>query len=200
MKSICVYCGSSTGTDMIYRKTAIDLGKALAHYNIRLIYGGGKIGLMGELADSVLSNGGEVTGIIPRFLYEKEVAHTGLTKLMVVETMHQRKSAMIEESDGFITLPGGFGTLDETFEVISWGQLQLHQKPCAFFNIQGYYDELKNFIDKAIVEGFIDKKYKQLFCFESNLLNIMDFFSTYIHPFSDKAVEAINAQNKSRNE
>ncbi len=194
MKSICVYCGSSAGTDIIYRKSAIELGKALARYNIRLIYGGGKIGLMGELADSVLSNGGEVIGVIPQFLYEKEVAHTGLTRLEVVATMHQRKAAMIKEADGFITLPGGFGTLDETFEVISWGQLQLHQKPCAFFNIQGYYDELKNFIEKAIKEGFVDNKFKQLFCFESNLLNIMDFFSTYIHPFSDKATEALNEQ------
>ncbi len=180
---------------MIYRHTAIELGKALASHNIRLVYGGGKIGLMGELADSVLKNGGQVTGIIPRFLYEKEVAHTGLTRLEVVETMHQRKATMIKEADGFITLPGGFGTLDETFEVISWGQLQLHQKPCAFYNIQGYYDELKNFIERAISEGFVDKKFRQLFCFESNLINIMDFFACYTHPFSDKALDALRSQS-----
>ncbi|HEX3018824.1 MAG TPA: TIGR00730 family Rossman fold protein [Chitinispirillaceae bacterium] len=196
MKSICVYCGSSSGTDMIYRNTAIELGKTLASHNITLVYGGGRIGLMGELADSVLKNGGQVIGIIPRFLYEKEVAHTGLTRLEVVETMHQRKAAMINEADGFISMPGGFGTLDETFEVISWGQLQLHQKPCAFYNIQGYYDDLKKFIERAVKEGFVDKKFKQLFCFENNLLNIMDFFATYVHPFADKVLGCFNCTRR----
>lgn len=194
MKSICVYCGSSWGTDVIYRQTAIDLGKALANNNITLVYGGGKIGLMGELADSVLRNGGKVYGFIPRFLYDKEVAHKGLTRLTVVETMHERKAAMINASDGFISLPGGFGTLDEIFEVISWGQLQLHTKPCAFFNVRGYYDDFKNFIEKAIREGFVDKKFKGLFCFEDNVGSIMNFFDDYVHPFSDKAQDALAAQ------
>lgn len=194
MKSICVYCGSSYGTDMIYRQTAIDLGKTLAYKGISLVYGGGRIGLMGELANSVLQNGGKVYGFIPKFLFDKEVGHSNLTKLTIVDNMHERKAAMIRESDGFISLPGGFGTLDEIFEVISWGQLQLHKKPCAFFNVRGYFDDFKKFFDKAIKEGFIDYKLNKLFCFEDNIDTIMNFFDSYKHPCIDKATEALTSQ------
>lgn len=195
IKSICVYCGSSHGLDPVYKKAAIDLGKALAVNDISLVYGGGKIGLMGELADSVLQNGGKVYGFIPRFLFDKEVGHRGLTDLTIVETMHERKAAMISASDGFITLPGGFGTLEEIFEAISWGQLQLHQKPSAFFNINGYYNDFRSFVNKAVAEGFIDERYKGLFCFENSIDNIINFFTSYVHPYSDKALDALTDQN-----
>lgn len=156
-----MYCGSSNKVNKTYQDAARNLGKILAQNNIHLVYGGGHVGLMGAAADSAIKSGGEVTGIIPRHIQEKEVAHTGLTKLHVVESMHERKQMMVDLSDGFVVLPGGLGTLDEFFEIMTWRQLGLHQKPVVLVNLEGYWDSLINLIDHMIEEKFAlhnDKK------------------------------------------
>lgn len=149
MKSICIYCGSSTGHKPEYAAAAREIGHALAAANVELIYGGGRVGLMGVLADAVLAAGGRVQGVIPQALADLEVAHQGLTQLHVVETMHQRKSLMAELSDGFIALPGGLGTFEELFEIWTWSQLGMHAKPIGLLNVAGYYDLLLQFLDHA---------------------------------------------------
>ena len=155
MPSVCVYCGSRNGDQPAYVEAARSLGQLLAVRKITLIYGGARLGLMGTLADSVLNNDGKVIGIMPECLVEHEVAHEGLTELITVDAMHTRKVMMIEKADGFITLPGGFGTLDELFETLTLRQLQQHNKPCGLLNINGYYDALIAFLDHAAQSGFI---------------------------------------------
>lgn len=155
MKSICVFCGSSKGFDSLHSDVARVLGVMLAKRNIRLVYGAGNIGLMGVIADAVLENGGQVLGVIPGFLKEKEVCHTGLTELIVTNTMHKRKEIMAENSDGFIILPGGYGTLDEFFEILTWRQLHLHNKPIGVLNVNGYYDHLLAHVKHMWREGFL---------------------------------------------
>ena len=157
MKSIVVFCGSSDGYNECYREAAYDLGALLAGRNIRIIYGGAKEGLMGALADGALENGGEIIGVIPGFLKTKEVAHENLTRLITVNTMHERKLKMHELSDGIITLPGGWGTMEELFEMLTWGQLGLHNKPVGLLNINGYYDALKALTDNMVTEGFLNE-------------------------------------------
>ena len=153
--SICVYCGSSGGNQPQYVEQARAFGSELATRGITLVYGGGKVGLMGAVADAALRAGGKVIGVIPRQLVELEVAHPGLSELVVVETMHQRKTRMYELSDGFVALPGGFGTMDEMFEMLTWAQLGLHRYPCAFLDTRGYYDHLRNMMDHMVAEGFV---------------------------------------------
>jgi len=155
MKSICVFCGSSMGIHPIYKKSAYDLGKHIATENIRLIYGGGSVGLMGVMADAAIEYGGEVIGIIPRFLYEKEVGHDGVTELIIVESMHERKHKMAEISQGFIAMPGGIGTMEELFEIFTWSQLALIKKPVALLNVNQYYDSIINFLKNMVTEGFL---------------------------------------------
>lgn len=155
ISSICVFCGSSTGVGDSYMEAAYRLGETLAGAGMRLVYGGARIGLMGAVADGVLTAGGTVTGVIPHFLRTKEVCHEGLTELILVDTMHERKLKMHELSDGIITMPGGWGTMEEMFETLTWGQLGLHQKPVGLLNIKGYYDGLKQFHDTMITEGFL---------------------------------------------
>ena len=155
IKSICVYCGSSQNVDEAYKQSAIDFGKIMAKNGIKLVYGGGKAGLMGLIADTILENGGEVIGIIPEHLSEKEVAHTGLTELHVVDSMHTRKQKMVDESDAFVVLPGGVGTLDETCEVITWRQLGIHDKPICIANIDGYWNPFTSMIKHIINAGFM---------------------------------------------
>jgi len=155
LKRICVYCGSSTGSRPEYRKTAEELGCYLATNNIGLVFGGSDLGLMGMLADSVLAAGGEAIGVIPKALMAREIAHTGLTELRVVGTMHARKALMSELSDAFIALPGGYGTMEELIEMLTWSQLGIHKKPCAVLNIHGYFDGLMEFLDHAVEEGFL---------------------------------------------
>jgi len=155
MRRICVFCGSADGRLPVYRETAIQVGRALAARSVGLVYGGGNAGLMGALADAALAAGGEVLGVIPRRLADREVAHAGLTQLHVVETMHERKALMTELSDAFLTLPGGFGTLDELFEAITWRQLGFHDKPCAVLDVAGYFDGLLAFIERAVADGFV---------------------------------------------
>ena len=162
MKSIAVYCGSSSGINGVYREQADLLGKVLARNNINVIFGGGKVGLMGVLADAVLAAGGHITGVIPAFLQTREVAHDKLSKMICVETMHERKALIENLSDGVIALPGGFGTLDELFEMLTWGQLGLHQKPVGLLNSNGYFSHLLHAIEKMVDEGFLKKSNRDM--------------------------------------
>lgn len=155
IKSICVYCGSSQNVDDAYKQAAIDFGKIMAENNIKLVYGGGRVGLMGLIADTILENGGEVIGVIPEHLSKKEVAHTGLTTLHVVDSMHTRKQKMVDESDAFVVLPGGVGTLDETCEIITWRQLGIHDKPICIVNINDYWTPFTDMIKHIIKSGFM---------------------------------------------
>lgn len=153
--ALCVYCGSQSGNHPIYVETANAFGAELARRGIALVYGGGKVGLMGTVANAALNAGGKVIGVIPRQLVDREVAHTGLTELVVVDTMHQRKTRMYELSDAFVALPGGFGTMDEMFEMLTWAQLGLHRYPCAFLDTHGYYDHLRSMMNHMVTEGFV---------------------------------------------
>ena len=155
MKSICVYCGSNAGSKPAYTERAIALGDRMARDGIRLVYGGGNVGLMGILADAVLEAGGEVIGVIPQQLADWEVAHRGLTELQVVGSMHERKMRMFDLSDGFVALPGGFGTLDEMFEMLTWRQLGIGDKPCAFLDVEDFYAPLIGMIDRMVAERFL---------------------------------------------
>jgi uncharacterized protein (TIGR00730 family) len=155
IKSICVYCGAKPGVSPVYADAARALGAALVENNISLVYGGGKVGLMGVIADEVLRLGGEVSGVIPTALVELEVGHTGLTRQFIVKDMHERKAMMAQLSDGFIAMPGGMGTLEELFEMLTWSQLGIHRKPIGLLNVDNYYDALVQFIGHAQSQGFI---------------------------------------------
>lgn len=155
LRQICVYCGSHRGTDTAYADAAVYLGRLLAEQNITLVYGGGHVGLMGLIADSVLTGGGRVIGVIPQQLQESEVAHTGVTQLHIVANMHERKAMMAQQADAFIALPGGLGTLEELFEMLTWQQLGIHQKPIGLLNVAGYFDNLLAFLDTAVDSGYI---------------------------------------------
>ena len=154
-RRVCVFCGSNPGVRPEYRAEAVALGRLLGEAGLGLVYGGAQVGLMGMLADAALAHGGEVIGVIPRALAGVEVAHQGLSRLTMVETMHERKAIMVQESDAFVALPGGYGTLDEFFEVLTWAQLRIHAKPCLLVNTAGYYDQLLGFLEIAIDQGFL---------------------------------------------
>ncbi|MCG6540598.1 TIGR00730 family Rossman fold protein [Pseudomonas sp. KSR10] len=162
LQSICVFCGASTGANPIYREAAIAMGQTLAANGIRLIYGGGAVGLMGVVADATMAAGGEVIGIIPQSLKDSEIGHTGLTRLEVVNGMHARKARMAELSDAFIALPGGLGTLEELFEVWTWGQLGYHSKPLGLLDINQFYSKLSHFLDHLVEEGFVKPRYRDM--------------------------------------
>ncbi len=162
MKSICVYCGSATGTSPLYADQARALASVLVNHNMQLIYGGGDVGLMGILANEVMRLGGEVTGVIPQLLLEKEVEHRGLTRLHIVKDMHERKAMMANLSDAFIALPGGIGTLEELFEVLTWHQIGFHKKPVGLLNGNGFYDGLLGFLDHLVTEGFLKSEHRAL--------------------------------------
>src|SRR5580704_12967868 len=161
-RRVCVFCGSSPGSKPEYRAEAVGLGQLLGQAGLGLVYGGAHAGLKGALADSALDHGCKVIGVIPRSLSGIEVAHQGLTRLVLVETMHERKALMAKEADAFVALPGGFGTLDEFFEILTWAQLGIHAKPCVLINTAGYYDHLLSFLQVAIDEGFLKQKNKAL--------------------------------------
>jgi uncharacterized protein (TIGR00730 family) len=165
---ICVFCGSSSGNGGTYVEAARAFGRVLAENEIGLVYGGARVGLMGAIADAALEHDGEVVGVIPRALVDREIAHTGLSELRVVQTMHERKALMAELSDGFVALPGGTGTLDEFFEVWTWAQLGIHSKPCGLLNVGGYYDGLSGFLDHLVVEGFLRESYRTMLVMESS--------------------------------
>lgn len=155
MKNIAVYCGSGSGKNPAYTQAAQLLGQKMSDRGYGLVYGGGDVGLMGTIADAVITNGKDVIGVIPQALYDLEVAHLGLTELLVVDTMHERKALMMKHADAFVAMPGGIGTLEELFEVLTWFQLKFHQKPIGVLNVNGYYDQLLGFVQHAVAEGFI---------------------------------------------
>ncbi len=162
VKSVCVFCGSSMGLRPAYKLAAQELSKSLVQRGLTLVYGGGNVGLMGAIADAVLAVGGQVIGVIPEFLVAKELAHPGLTQLHVVNSMHERKALMAQLSDAFIALPGGYGTLEEFCEVLTWAQLGLHQKPQGLLNVEGYYDPLLRFFDHAVTEQLVKPIHRSL--------------------------------------
>ena len=162
MRRIAVYCGSANGNHPDYRKEAIALGTAVAAAGLGLVYGGANVGLMGAAADAALAGGGEVIGVLPEVLAGREIAHQGLTRLEAVETMHQRKARMVHLADAFLILPGGYGTLDEMLEIITWSQLRLHAKPCILINTLGYWDLLLHFLDSSVTEGFLKPENRAL--------------------------------------
>ena len=174
MKNITVFCGSSNGFRIEYAEAAVNLARCLAERNIRLIYGGGNVGLMGIIADEVMRLGGEVIGIIPHSLDKKEVGHRGITELRVVGSMHERKALMAELTDGFIAMPGGIGTFEEFFEILTWAQLGFHEKPCGILNVAGYYDGLLALCDNAVGEGFLRDVHRQLILDESDSILLLD--------------------------
>ncbi|MES2797317.1 MAG: TIGR00730 family Rossman fold protein [Bacteroidota bacterium] len=173
MKKIAIYCGSSKGFDSIYATTAQSVGEYLAKNEMTLIYGAGSVGLMGIIADSVLENGGEAIGIIPQFLMDLEVGHKNLTEMYITQSMHERKMKMCELSDGIIALPGGFGTLDELFEMLTWSQLGLHEMPIGLLNTNGFFDSILAMIDKMVVEGFLKKQNQDLLIVENDIENLI---------------------------
>ena len=168
IQKLCVFCGSSTGSRPIYSETAAQLGQALTNSKTALVFGGGRVGLMGVLADSVLAAGGQAIGVMPRALVEKEIAHPSLTKLHVVESMHQRKALMADLADAFLLLPGGFGSWEEFCEIVTWLQLGIHRKPCAILNVAGYYDGLLSLADHALAEGFLRPAHHDMLIVEEN--------------------------------
>lgn len=186
MQAILVYCGANPGTKPIYKETAEKLGKVLAENNIRLIYGGGSVGLMGIIADSVLANNGQVTGIIPHFLDRMEVGHKNLPEMHKVETMHERKAMMEKLCDGIITLPGGYGSMDELFEILSWSQLGLHQKPVGLLNLNGFYDHLLKQLDVMVEEGFLKAENRNLVIVSDNIEDLMAKMSNFKASFHEK--------------
>ena len=168
LKSICIYCGSSTGTSKVHAETMQLLAREMINENIALVYGGGKVGLMGVLADEMIRLGGEVTGIIPKDLMEKEVAHEELTRLYIVKDMHERKAMMSDLADGFIAAPGGIGTMEELFETSAWSQLGLHDEPIGILNVDGFYDSLISLINHLAKEGFAQESYADSLIVESD--------------------------------
>ena len=179
MNRICVFCGTNTGSRPAYGAAARKLGQVLAEEGIELVYGGASVGIMGELADSVQEHGGHVTGIIPQQLMEKEAAHTGIRNLIVVASMHQRKSQMADLSDGFIALPGGIGTLEGFFEILTWGQLGIHAKPSAILNVEGYFDGLTGFLDHAVREGFLTEAHRDAIIVEPEPRRLLQRMHAY---------------------
>lgn len=173
-RTICVYCGSRPGNDPDFREAATRLGSGLARRNLGLVYGGASIGLMGAVAEAVLAGGGEVTGVIPRDLFRDDVIHAGMTRRIMVDGMHQRKEQMADLADGFIAMPGGFGTFEELFEAITWNQLGIQDKPVGMLNVNGYYDSLGIFIEQAIDQGFIRPRHRSLYRIDADPESLLD--------------------------
>jgi len=174
IRRLCVFCGSSPGARSQYAEAALELGSELVARGIGLVYGGGCVGLMGILADRVLAEGGHVIGVIPRALMDLEVGHRGLSDLRIVASMHERKALMAELSDGFVALPGGLGTLDECFEILTWAQLGLHSKPVGLLNVAGYFDRLLGFLDHAVDERFLRPEHRQLVQLDDQAASLLD--------------------------
>ncbi len=186
IKRICVFAGSSPGTRDSYVATARALGRELCEREYGLVFGGSQVGLMGAIAETVLENGGEVVGVIPDAIASKVDTHPGLTELHVVGTMHERKAFMAKVSDAFVALPGGLGTLEELFEVLTWAQLGIHRKPGAIVNVEGYYDGLLEFLDHAVEERFIKPAHKSMLLVDANVVSLLDAIDQYEPPLLDK--------------
>ncbi len=189
LKTLCVYCGSSSGRLPEYTLAARQLAHAMVSNNIDLVYGGASVGIMGEIANAVLEEGGNVIGVIPKGLFVKEVAHKGLTELREVGSMHERKSLMAELSDGFISLPGGFGTIEEIFEIITWSQLGMHRKPCGLLNVCHYYDKLIGFLDHAVSEQFIKSPHRSTILIDECPDVLLKKFKAYKAPETAKWID-----------
>jgi uncharacterized protein (TIGR00730 family) len=188
MRAVCVFCGSREGARPSYVEAARCIGKILARRGLGVIYGGGRVGLMGAVADAALEEGGEVVGVIPEALLAKEIAHEGLTKLHVVGSMHERKRLMTDLSDGFVTLPGGYGTFEEFLEVLSWAQLGIHAKPCGLLDVDGYYEPLAALFDEAVEEGFVHPDHRSLVLMERDPELLLDAMERYTPPGTKKWV------------
>jgi uncharacterized protein (TIGR00730 family) len=186
VQSVCVFCGSNTGLGEAYANATRSMASAIARAGLRLVYGGGSIGLMGVLADAALAAGATVIGVAPRRLLEREVIHSGLAQLHVVETMLQRKTLMAELSDGFIALPGGFGTLDELFEMLTWTQLGFQSKPCALLNVAGYFDGLTGFLDHAVEERFVIREHREMLLVDDDPESLLERLRNARLPKVDK--------------
>jgi uncharacterized protein (TIGR00730 family) len=189
LNRVCVFCGSSKGSRPEYVSAARNLGAALARREAGLVYGGGCIGLMAEVADAVLDAGGEVIGVIPQALVARELAHAGVTDLRIVGSMHERKAMMADCADAFIALPGGYGTLEEFCEVLTWAQLGLHQKPCGLLNVQGYYDPLLALFDHAVAEQFVRTAHRSLVLEEEDPDRLLDLLESYRPPVVEKWID-----------
>jgi uncharacterized protein (TIGR00730 family) len=182
LKRICVFCGSSSGVDSAYAEAAQAFGRSLCLRGIELVYGGGHVGLMGALADACLSAGGRVIGVIPQALKDKEIAHSGLSELRVVSSMHERKSVMADLSNAFVALPGGYGTWEELFEMLTWSQLGIHRKACGLLNVNGYYDPLLEFADRAVSDGFLREANRNLLLSDVDSERLLDRMNSYSAP------------------
>ena len=182
MNSICVYCGSAPGNDPAFLAEAVAAGTLIAQQGLTLVYGGGKVGLMGAVADAALAAGGKVIGVMPQALVEREIAHKGLTESYVTQGMHERKALMEQLSDGFIALPGGPGTLEEVAEQWTWGLLGIHAKPCGFLNVKGYYDPLEAMTRRMVAEGFLLKQYADMLIFTDDPAEMLARFHSYAPP------------------
>jgi len=180
--SMAVFCGSATGKNPAFALAARDLGRLLAERQIRLVYGGASIGLMGQVADGALAAGGEVLGVIPHRLSVKEITHAGLTDLVMTETMHERKAKMADASDGFIALPGGWGTLDELFEILTWAQLSIHRKPVGILNLQGFFDPLLALINHLVEEGFVPSHHREVLITSERPEDLLERMTTFQSP------------------
>jgi uncharacterized protein (TIGR00730 family) len=186
MKRLCVYCGSNKGNKPVFAEAARQLAGQLVANRIELVYGGGANGIMGVLADAVLAAGGTAIGVIPKALMDKEIGHTALSELHIVDSMHERKSMMALLSDGFVALPGGFGTLEEIIEVLTWGQLQFHTKPCGLLNVNGYFDDLLRYLDRAMASGFIRPQHRAMLLVADQPAGLLHQFSQYVPPSAEK--------------
>ncbi|MDP5201707.1 TIGR00730 family Rossman fold protein [Flavobacterium sp. DG2-3] len=189
MKRITVFCASSFGTEKIYEEQATALGKTLAEQNIELIYGGANVGLMGAVADGALNAGGKVIGVLPNFLRSKEIAHLGLTELILVESMHERKTKMNDLCDGVIALPGGFGTLEELFEMLTWAQLGLHKKPIAVLNINGFYDSLIELLQTMTEKGLLKEVNQKMLLVSDTIEDLLEQMKNYTAPTVGKWID-----------
>lgn len=183
---LCVFCGSSSGARPAYADAARALGRVLLQHRIGLVYGGASVGVMGELADTLLAGQGEVIGVIPRSLASKEVAHQGLADLRIVDSMHERKAQMADLAEGFIALPGGFGTFEEFFEVLTWSQLGIHGKPCGLLSVAGYFDKLIEFVDHAVTEAFVRPEHRQTLLMENDPEALIERMQSYEPPMVPK--------------
>lgn len=188
MKSIAVFCGSREGYNPVHREQAYRLGGLLAEKGIHLVYGAAKVGLMGAVADGVLNNNGSVTGVIPHFLEQKEIVHEGLSELILVNTMHERKLKMYDRSDAFMVLPGGWGTMEEMFEILTWGQLGMHEKPIGVLNINGYYDPLKAQNTMMVQEGFLSERIREILKFSPSAEDLLEWMEDYSAPETQQVI------------
>jgi len=182
VRRLCVFCGSSSGRDPVYAACARALGVELAVRGVGLVYGGGRVGLMGEVADAALAAGGQVTGVIPQALVDAELAHCGVADLRVVASLHERKALMAELSGGFVALPGGLGTVEELSEVLTWAQLGLHRKPCGVLNVRGYYDAFLALLDRAVTDGFLSAEHRAIVTVAGSPDELLDAFARYEPP------------------